>query len=270
MQKVISELSRVRLEDGSYLVTLPINTVNEVLYNVKEKKTLKTVLEELGVDGPSKGVTSVDLGVEIIKYEDLFGFSDPVSTTRTGIGVITLPKFYSNTTISVFITGFSHIENSGWCVVVNGFANGEKNEWEFCSTEIKGLPPFDTVRLCDNGETTCILLGEVDTVWTGTRLYIEKVFASNENITEWEKTYGLEFHESITAFYNVKDCTLISSSGRGIVIMGTDKQPYIDIANRRPNTLYFNITDKVTLTTGSTVLDGTQISISPSLGVVLE
>lgn len=269
MEKVISELMRVRLEDGSYMITLPINTVNEVFYNVKEKITLKDILDGLGAGGvASKGKTSVDLGVEIIKYEDLFGFSDPVSTVRTGIGVITLPKFYSNTTLSLFITGFSHTENSGWSVVINGFANSEKNEWEFCSAEIRGIAPFDTIRLCDNGETTCILLGDTDTIWTGTRLYIEKVFASNENITEWKETYGLEFYDSITPFYNVKNCTLIvSGGGGGFIVMGTDEQPYINIADRKKNTFYFNVTDSITT---ETVIDASMIKISPSIAVVFE
>lgn len=270
MEKVISQLMRVRLEDGSYMVTLPINTVNEVFYNVKEKITLKDILDGLGAGGSStKGMTTVDLGVEIIKYEDLFAFNDPIDAMRTGIGVITLPKYYSNTTVSLFITGFNHDDHSGWSLIVNGYSNSDKNEWEFCSAEIRGNAPFETVRLCDNGATTCILLGDIDTVWNGTKLYVEKVFTSNENIDGWKMPYRLEFHDSITPFYNVKECTLIYSGGNGggIVVMGTDDEhPYIEISDRKKNTFYFNVTDKVN--TG--IIDVNSIKISPSLAVTFE
>lgn len=266
MEKVISQLMRVRLEDGSYMVTLPINTVNEVFYNVAEKITLKDILDKLGAGGAStEGKTTVDLGVEIIKYEDLFAFSDPIGAMRTGIGVITLPKYYSNTTVSIFITGFSHDEHSGWSVIVNGYANSEKREWEFCSAEIRGNAPFKTIRLCDNDRTTCILLGDIDTVWNGTKLYVEKVFTSNENIKDWKMVYGLEFHDSIAQFYNVKDCTLIYSGGKGegggIVVMGTDEEhPYIEVTDRKKDTFYFNVTDKV----NPGFVDGDSIKVSPS------
>jgi hypothetical protein len=83
----------------------------------------------------------------------------------TGTIKITLPYSWTNTMMTISITGYDYSSNGTWKLALGGYNYSTTPSWVNTSATLDGAAPFSSVRFGHDGTYCCILLGITTTVW---------------------------------------------------------------------------------------------------------
>lgn len=135
-------------------------------------------------------------------YKHLASYKNALSNL-TGALKISLPKSWSNTMLRIRIVGYDYSSNSAWEVTVAGYNYASTPAWYNYSAELRGMAPFDTVRLGHDGTVNCILLGTVSTVWQYPHIVVDELIAGQVNVTGWESGWQISLITDETGITNI-------------------------------------------------------------------
>ena len=210
---VIPELKHVKLEDGTYAIVLPITTVDQVYYDVKNKITMREKLSQTVGDkgGELTGGLSYNFGDVLKRFYDITAFN-MTNETHTGILTVNLPKFYDNSLISVEVSALSIATKNSWKILASCVLDAETQTCKFSSVRVDGTGPFKEVYFADNGNNICLMIGEETSEWENICLYIDSVTVVNNTIDDgWREGYTVSFLDSVATVSNMQRCYSLNS-----------------------------------------------------------
>ena len=209
---IIPELQHVKLEDGTYAIVLPITTVDQVYFDVKNKVTVREKLsEKVSLSGGElTGGLSYNLGEDLKRYYDLAVFN-MTNETHTGILTVNLPKYYDNSLISIEISAMSIATKNSWKILASCVLDADYGTCKFNSVRIDGTGPFKEVYFADTGRNICLMIGDESSEWENICLYIDSITIVNDNIEGWEEGYSVKFLNSVATVFNMEKCYMLSS-----------------------------------------------------------
>ena len=210
---VIPELKHVKLEDGTYAIVLPITTVDQVYYDVKNKITMREKLSQTVGDkgGELTGGLSYNFGDTLKRFYDITAFN-MTNETHTGILTVNLPKFYDNSLISVEVSALSIATKNSWKILASCVLDAETQTCKFSSVRVDGTGPFKEVYFADNGNNICLMIGEETSEWENICLYIDSVTVVNNTIDDgWREGYTVSFLDSVATVSNMQRCYSLNS-----------------------------------------------------------
>lgn len=136
-------------------------------------------------------------------YAGLLSSDSEGTASVTGTCVIDLPGGFQNTMLSLRIFGYNYTISSGvWSVIVGGYTYTTAGTWYNKHASIEGNPPFTSIRLGWNGNTSraCIMLGTTTTSWTYPAIYLESMIASHGNDESYQSGWGINFYTDESNF----------------------------------------------------------------------
>ena len=210
---IIPELKHVKLEDGTYAIVLPVTTVDQVYYDVKNKVTMREKLSQTVGDkgGELTGGLSYNFGDVLKRFYDITAFN-MTNETHTGILTVNLPKFYDNSLISVEVSALSIATKNSWKILASCVLDGETQTCKFSSVRVDGTGPFKEVYFADNGSNICLMIGEETSEWENICLYIDSVTVVNNTIDDgWREGYTVSFLDSVATVSNMQRCYSLNS-----------------------------------------------------------
>ena len=210
---VIPELKHVKLEDGTYAIVLPITTVDQVYYDVKNKITMREKLSQTVGDkgGELTGGLSYNFGDVLKRFYDITAFN-MTNETHTGILTVNLPKFYDNSLISVEVSALSIATKNSWKILASCVLDADTQTCKFSSVRVDGTGPFKEVYFADNGNNICLMIGEETSEWENICLYIDSVTVVNNTIDDgWREGYTVSFLDSVATVSNMQRCYSLNS-----------------------------------------------------------
>lgn len=129
------------------------------------------------------GSGNIDAGANVIGAS-VAHFRDVLMETISGTGtlVIKLPTatFDSATMLNITIRGFQYgaFNAADWEVELSGY-NFSGATWYAVAAEIRGTPPFTSIRLGSDGTRQVILLGTTSTSWSIGKVVVTDVLTHN-------------------------------------------------------------------------------------------
>ena len=210
---IIPELKHVKLEDGTYAIVLPVTTVDQVYYDVKNKVTMREKLSQTVGDkgGELTGGLSYNFGDVLKRFYDITAFN-MTNETHTGILTVNLPKFYDNSLISVEVSALSIATKNSWKILASCVLDAETQTCKFSSVRVDGTGPFKEVYFADNGNNICLMIGEETSEWENICLYIDSVTVVNNTIDDgWREGYTVSFLDSVATVSNMQRCYSLNS-----------------------------------------------------------
>ena len=210
---IIPELKHVKLEDGTYAIVLPVTTVDQVYYDVKNKVTMREKLSQTVGDkgGELTGGLSYNFGDVLKRFYDITAFN-MTNETHTGILTVNLPKFYDNSLISVEVSALSIATKNSWKILASCVLDAETQTCKFSSVRVDGTGPFKEVYFADNGSNICLMIGEETSEWENICLYIDSVTVVNNTIDDgWREGYTVSFLDSVATVSNMQRCYSLNS-----------------------------------------------------------
>ena len=210
---IIPELKHVKLEDGTYAIVLPVTTVDQVYYDVKNKITMREKLSQTVGDkgGELTGGLSYNFGDVLKRFYDITAFN-MTNETHTGILTVNLPKFYDNSLISVEVSALSIATKNSWKILASCVLDAETQTCKFSSVRVDGTGPFKEVYFADNGNNICLMIGEETSEWENICLYIDSVTVVNNTIDDgWREGYTVSFLDSVATVSNMQRCYSLNS-----------------------------------------------------------
>ena len=210
---IIPELKHVKLEDGTYAIVLPVTTVDQVYYDVKNKVTMREKLSQTVGDkgGELTGGLSYNFGDALKRFYDITAFN-MTNETHTGILTVNLPKFYDNSLISVEVSALSIATKNSWKILASCVLDAETQTCKFSSVRVDGTGPFKEVYFADNGNNICLMIGEETSEWENICLYIDSVTVVNNTIDDgWREGYTVSFLDSVATVSNMQRCYSLNS-----------------------------------------------------------
>jgi hypothetical protein len=155
------------------------------------------------------------------------------SNPITGSMIITLPKYGSSTMLQIRISGYQYASNYGaWEILIGGYNYSADHNWYNNSIEYKGTPPFNQVRLANNGANDLIILGNTSTSWQYPKVSVSEVIAGQATYNDWGTGWSINVTTSEPALYNVSTLSpkmYIDSTG-SIGVGTTSPAEKLDIA----------------------------------------
>lgn len=130
-------------------------------------------------------------------YKHLASYKNATSGL-TGTLKIALPKSWSNTMLRIRIVGYDYSSNSAWEVTVAGYNYAATPAWLNYSAELRGMAPFNSVRLGHDGTVNCILLGTTTSTWQYPYVVVDELIASQASVTGWESGWQIALITSET------------------------------------------------------------------------
>lgn len=136
-------------------------------------------------------IADMDVGPSDTRiYKNLASYKN-ISANLTGALKISLPKSWSNTMLRIRIVGYDYSINSAWELTVAGYNFTGTPGWINYSAELRGMAPFDSVRLGHNGTVNCILLGTTTTTWQYPHVVVDELIAGFGAVTGWESGWQI-------------------------------------------------------------------------------
>lgn len=121
----------------------------------------------------------------------------------TGTCVIDLPNGFQSTMLGIRISGYNYSSIGAWSISIGGYAfNTTDDTWLNHHANIQGNPPFTSVRLGWNGNTSkaCIMLGTTGSSWSYPVIHVAEVIAGFTNETVYQTGWGINWYTDETNF----------------------------------------------------------------------
>ena len=160
---------------------------------------------------------------------------------QKGILKLNLPYDWSFTMIQLKLTGFNYSSNSHWETLISGYDYKSGNSWVNSAVTLIGDAPFKSVKLGYDGNTPCILFGNLETIWSYGSIILERVLVSYSGAElQWNKNWTFNFINNdsniiLTAIPQINkgfDADTVNSSGLGEFGIYLNTPNSIDLINK--------------------------------------